>query len=204
MHAGIREYYWHRDWSIQDSFSKTETLTKEKRNMKKQLLTVLMMAIAISMFSMASPLYAQGGQWGNGHGNHGGGNGPGEFIDENGDGYNDLAPDDDGDGIPNYADDDYVRPEDGQGQGNGHGNGNGPGEFIDEDGDGYNDLAPDDDGDGIPNYADEDFVRPHDGEGRGHGGRRPGFGRGNGPGTGDCLPDPVARQKSARKVSISN
>jgi len=171
--------------------------------MKKQLLTVMMMAVAISLFAIASPVYAQGGQWGHGHGDFGGGaNGPGEFIDEDGDGYNDNAPDDDGDGIPNYADEDYVRPEDGQG--NGNGNGNGPGEFIDEDGDGYNDLAPDDDGDGIPNYADEDFVRPHDGEGRGHGGRRPGFGGGNGPGTGDCLPDPVVRQKSAGKVKSSN
>ncbi len=169
--------------------------------MKKQLLTVMMMAIAISLFAIASPVYAQGGQWGNGYGNHGaGGNGPGEFIDEDGDGFNDLAPDDDGDGIPNYADEDYVRPEDGQG------NGNGPGEFIDEDGDGYNDLAPDDDGDGIPNYADDDYVRPEDGQGNGNGpgGRRPGFGGGNGPGTGDCLPDPTVRKKATGKLNRAN
>jgi hypothetical protein len=38
------------------------------------------------------------------------------FIDEDGDGFNDLAPDADGDGIPNGLDPDYVRPEDGEGQ----------------------------------------------------------------------------------------
>ena len=37
------------------------------------------------------------------------------FVDEDGDGFNDLAPDADGDGIPNGLDPDYVRPEDGQG-----------------------------------------------------------------------------------------
>ena len=38
-----------------------------------------------------------------------------QFIDEDGDGFNDLAPDADGDGIPNGLDPDYVRPEDGTG-----------------------------------------------------------------------------------------
>lgn len=64
------------------------------------------------------------------------GNGFG-FVDENGDGYNDLAPDADGDGIPNGLDPDYVRPLDGTGYqfthgrpidwffGWGHGNENG-------------------------------------------------------------------------------
>jgi len=50
-------------------------------------------------------------------------NGPGDgdgagmcrFIDEDGDGFNDLAPDADGDGIPNGLDPDYVKPEDGSG-----------------------------------------------------------------------------------------
>ena len=37
------------------------------------------------------------------------------FVDEDGDGFNDLAPDADGDGIPNGLDPDYVRPEDGTG-----------------------------------------------------------------------------------------
>jgi len=43
------------------------------------------------------------------------GNGVCQFIDEDGDGFNDLAPDHDGDGIPNGLDPDYVRPEDGTG-----------------------------------------------------------------------------------------
>lgn len=37
------------------------------------------------------------------------------FLDEDGDGFNDLAPDADGDGIPNGQDEDYVRPQDGTG-----------------------------------------------------------------------------------------
>jgi hypothetical protein len=40
----------------------------------------------------------------------------GGFVDDNGDGYNDLAPDADGDGIPNGLDPDYVRPLDGTGE----------------------------------------------------------------------------------------
>ncbi len=48
---------------------------------------------------------------------NGPGNGDGmcRFIDEDGDGFNDLAPDADGDGIPNGLDPDYVKPEDGTG-----------------------------------------------------------------------------------------
>jgi len=37
------------------------------------------------------------------------------FIDLNNDGYNDNAPDADGDGIPNGQDPDYVRPLNGKG-----------------------------------------------------------------------------------------
>ncbi len=89
--------------------------------MKKQLLTAMMMLAALSVLSISSPVYAQAGAgtWGNG---------PGEFIDENGDGFNDLAPDADGDGIPNAYDEDFVRPEDGTGAGFGGngGSGNGP------------------------------------------------------------------------------
>jgi len=50
------------------------------------------------------------------------------FIDENGDGFNDNAPDHDGDGIPNGLDPDY------QGQKNRHRHG-----FRDLDGDGIDD-----------------------------------------------------------------
>lgn len=40
----------------------------------------------------------------------------GGFVDENNDGFNDLAPDADGDGIPNGLDPDYSPPLDGSGQ----------------------------------------------------------------------------------------
>jgi len=40
----------------------------------------------------------------------------GGFVDEDGDGFNDLAPDADGDGIPNGLDPDYQPPLDGTGQ----------------------------------------------------------------------------------------
>ncbi len=55
------------------------------------------------------------------------------FVDENGDGFNDNAPDHDGDGIPNGLDPDY------QGQKNRHRRG-----FQDLDGDGIDDnlVAP--------------------------------------------------------------
>jgi len=38
------------------------------------------------------------------------------FVDEDGDGYRDNAPDHDGDGIPNGRDPDYKRPLDGSGR----------------------------------------------------------------------------------------
>ena len=98
------------------------------------------------------------------------------FVDENGDGFNDNAPDHDGDGIPNGQDPDYSRSGLGRGRG-----------FIDADGDGINDYAQDADGDGIPNGRDDDYVRPMDGSGRKawhkyqHGRLGNGFGR-----YGDC------------------
>jgi len=66
------------------------------------------------------------------------------FVDLNGDGFNDNAPDFDNDGIPNGQDPDYVRPQNGKGQAKGwafgrggrrnfQGKGNA---FIDENGDG--------------------------------------------------------------------
>jgi len=56
-----------------------------------------------------------------------------KFVDKNGDGYNDLLPDHDGDGIPNSLDPDWQRMH----------KKNGPqkkARFIDLDGDGINDL----------------------------------------------------------------
>ncbi len=94
--------------------------------------------------------------------------GPG-FVDNDGDGYNDRAPDADGDGIPNGLDDDYVGPR----------NGRVSRGFVDKDGDGINDNAPawgsrgarqrggnfvDKDGDG---YNDNKGMRQGAGRGRG-------------------------------------
>lgn len=45
------------------------------------------------------------------------------FVDENGDGINDLARDADGDGIPNGQDPDWVKPQDGTGNMGQHQNG---------------------------------------------------------------------------------
>ncbi len=66
------------------------------------------LAVLATVVLMATAANAQG---------FGPGNGDGvcNFIDEDGDGFNDLAPDADGDGIPNGLDPDFVRPEDGAG-----------------------------------------------------------------------------------------
>jgi len=141
----------------------------------KQLTKLSVVAIAAVFFVFISfnvESYAQ-------NGNHGTG-----FVDENGDGYNDNAPDHDGDGIPNGQDPDYVPVNPDKGKRSG---------FIDEDGDGINDRMQDADGDGIPNCQDPDWVKPEDGTGNKFGqkaGKRngqkgQGF-RGVGAGTGDC------------------
>jgi gliding motility-associated-like protein len=53
------------------------------------------------------------------------------FVDKNGDGYNDNAPDDDGDGIPNGLDPDWQKRHKRKGK---------PNRFIDLNGDGINDV----------------------------------------------------------------
>lgn len=149
-------------------------------------LTMVAMAAALSLFVFSSTnVFAQDENPVVQHGPR--------FIDENGDGYNDLAPDHDGDGIPNGQDPDYVKPEDGSGNKmNGKKWGNGGGAFIDEDGDGICDNFQDADGDGIPNCEDPDWVKPEDGSGNQFGRKgQKGNGRGawnNGerPGTGEC------------------
>ena len=55
------------------------------------------------------------------------------FIDENGDGYNNNAPDHDGDGIPNGLDPDYSKKQ------------NRKMHYIDANGDGINDLLQNND-----------------------------------------------------------
>lgn len=94
----------------------------------KKIVTILL-AFSITLF-LSTSLFAQDssktqtkGKAGNKvEAKHGKG-----FVDANGDGYNDNAPDHDGDGIPNGLDEDYE----------------GPGKmgFVDEDGDGINDNA---------------------------------------------------------------
>ena len=78
------------------------------------------------------------------------------FVDVNGDGINDHAPDADKDGIPNGQDPDYVKAGLGQGAG-----------FVDVNGDGINDHAPDADKDGIPNGQDADYTGGQQARGRG-------------------------------------
>jgi type II secretory pathway pseudopilin PulG len=88
------------------------------------------------------------------------------FIDENGDGINDLARDADGDGIPNCQDPDWTRPLDGSGAKTQAGKGAVAADATGAAGTGraYQ-LARDDDGDGIPNGQDPDWTRPLDGSG---------------------------------------
>lgn len=52
------------------------------------------------------------------------------FVDEDGDGINDLFRDHDGDGIPNCQDTDWAPPRDGSGYHGGNGNGGGPRGFL--------------------------------------------------------------------------
>lgn len=87
------------------------------------------------------------------------------FVDENGDGINDLAKDADGDGIPNGQDPDWAKPADGTGYQTQSRQG-GPGAPDADAKGGYAyQLARDDDGDGVPNGQDPDWVKPADGSG---------------------------------------
>ena len=126
-----------------------------------KLLVFAFAAMFLTFVSFSADSFAQ-------NGDHGAG-----FVDENGDGYNDNAPDHDGDGIPNGQDPDYVSQNPGQGRRFGG--------FIDEDGDGINDRMQDADEDGIPNCQDPDWVKPEDGSGNKFG-KMNGKGRGNGQG----------------------
>ena len=139
------------------------------------LITLAVFALFVVVFTAPQAFSQTGDNPSPAHGSH--------FVDENGDGYNDNAPDADGDGIPNGQDPDYERT----GRG-----GRGMKGFVDENGDGINDNAPDADGDGIPNGQDPDYVRPQDGsghkngQGHGNGQQMRGAGNGSGIGTGNC------------------
>lgn len=102
------------------------------------------------------------------------GNGICQFIDEDGDGFNDLAPDADGDGIPNGMDEDFVKPEDGTGNQHKYGQ----------------------TGDALVKAFADAVKASVNGKGQGNGygvgdgtgtGTGPADGTGFGPGTGDCL-----------------
>jgi hypothetical protein len=72
-----------------------------------QITLVVVAGAALTILAGPQPVLAQHG--------HQSGFAVGGFVDENGDGFNDLAPDADGDGIPNGLDPDYVPPQDGNG-----------------------------------------------------------------------------------------
>jgi len=103
----------------------------------------------------------------------GNGNGICQFIDEDGDGFNDLAPDADGDGIPNGLDPDYVRPEDCEGDGNADQGGNQGGAMARR-----GQL-----GGGESLLKADGVAAAGQGQGGGHG---PGDGTGGGLAPGDC------------------
>jgi len=99
------------------------------------------------------------------------------FVDENGDGYNDNAPDHDGDGIPNGIDPDYTGPKNQIGKGTKT--------FIDENGDGINDnIQAGKSGKGGKGNGRKSGYGP--GDGTGNKGVGPQDGSGNGPKTGGC------------------
>lgn len=70
--------------------------------------------ISLAILHLVFATVANAQDFGPGNGN-GTGTGECQFIDEDGDGFNDLAPDADGDGIPNGLDPDYVKPAEGTG-----------------------------------------------------------------------------------------
>ena len=97
--------------------------------MNRQSKYIIIQIIIISLFSLSS-IYAQDSVKTKNQGDetelkvkHG----P-KFVDEDGDGFNDNAPDHDGDGIPNGLDADYKRPGK-----------EGKKKFVDLDGDGIDD-----------------------------------------------------------------
>ncbi|MGD9546249.1 MAG: hypothetical protein AB7V45_01755 [Candidatus Krumholzibacteriia bacterium] len=129
----------------------------------KTTLTILLSLLLVGI--LAGGALAQSGP--------GSGDGVCNFIDEDGDGFNDLAPDADGDGIPNGLDPDYVKPEDGTGSRHGWGR--------------YARLMVQAFGEG-GSMAGEGGNRfgPGDGTGTGVGpADHAGFGPGTGDGTGD-------------------
>lgn len=149
--------------------------------MKTRFILSALAVLAIAAFG--SPVFAQVDPAG------GFGYMVGGFLDEDGDGFNDLAPDADGDGIPNGLDPDYAPVCDGTGDGLGlqerSGASNQDG-FIYRQGYNYNHRT------GTTGFGPGDGTG-NDGEGPGDGsGFGPGDGTGEGggfgPGDGTCTP----------------
>lgn len=81
------------------------------KNTTKLMVALMLVAAGLFLFGPAAYAQNEDGQKG--------------FVDLNGDGFNDNAPDADGDGIPNGLDEDYVKhAEDGDGYKNQNQNGN--------------------------------------------------------------------------------
>lgn len=112
------------------------------------------------------------------------GHGVCQFIDEDGDGFNDLAPDADGDGIPNGLDEDFVKPADGTGSMIRWGQG---GELM------FKAF-----GDAAGQYMKMNGNRYGLGDGTGTG-EGPADGTGFGPGTGDCTGDGSGDQSAVQQ-----
>lgn len=143
--------------------------------MTRNLITLMATILVLGLASMAAAQDFGPGQ----------GNGVCQFIDEDGDGFNDLAPDADGDGIPNGMDEDYVRPQDGTG--NMHRSGQ-----EDEMGGKEFGFAK---GEGMGQGGGNGYG-PGGGSGSGVG---PGDGTGFGPGTGDCQADGAAASETVKR-----
>jgi hypothetical protein len=130
----------------------------------------------------------------------GSGNGVCQFVDEDGDGFNDLAPDADGDGIPNGLDPDYVPAADGEGNRHMYKKGQ-----VSDDGSDEGLIA----GFGATEKVAGDGLRSGNayglGDGTGSGvGPADGTGFGPGDGTGDCdgttvLSGGVQQRRSGRR-----
>ncbi len=143
---------------------------KQINRLVRILAVVALMILVSTNFTLAQ-----------GFGGHGYG-GTDFYIDENGDGFNDNAPDADGDGIPNGMDDDFVRPMDGSGNGFGPGDG-------------------DCDGTGAGQGSNDGNGGYGPGNGNGNGGHGPGDGTGFGPGTGDCINTELQQVRSTRLIN---
>lgn len=135
--------------------------------MKTRIILSALAALAIA--ALGSPALAQV------DGAGGAGYMVGGFLDENGDGFNDLAPDADGDGIPNGLDADYAPPLDGTGN-----RFNADTGVCDEDGFAYRHQYK------WKHVLGDQGFGP--GDGTGNGGTGPGDGTGFGPGDGTCTP----------------